>query len=36
LTQETFLRLLSANRTNLEAPRGFLLRTARNLALRTM
>jgi RNA polymerase sigma factor (sigma-70 family) len=33
LTQEAFLRLLSSDRTQLDSPRGFLFRTARNLAL---
>jgi RNA polymerase sigma-70 factor (ECF subfamily) len=33
LTQEAFLRLLSSDRTELDSPRGFLFRTARNLAL---
>jgi RNA polymerase sigma-70 factor (ECF subfamily) len=33
LTQETFVRLLSSERTQLDSPRGFLFRTAQNLAL---
>jgi len=33
LAQETFLRLLSSERKELESPRGFLFRTAQNLAL---
>jgi RNA polymerase sigma factor (sigma-70 family) len=33
LTQEAFLRLLSSDRTQVESPRGFLFRTAQNLAL---
>lgn len=33
LTQEAFLRLLSSDRTHLDSPRGFLFRTAQNLAL---
>jgi RNA polymerase sigma-70 factor (ECF subfamily) len=33
LMQEAFVRLLSAKRTHLESPRGFLFRTAQNLAL---
>src|ERR1700753_1387233 len=33
LTQEAFLRLLSSDRAHLDSPRGFLFRTARNLAL---
>ena len=33
LTQEAFLRLLNSDRKDVESPRGFLFRTARNLAL---
>jgi RNA polymerase sigma-70 factor (ECF subfamily) len=33
LTQEAFARLQSSSRNNLDSPRGFLFRTARNLAL---
>ena len=33
LTQEAFLRLLSSDHGELDSPRGFLFRTARNLAL---
>jgi len=33
LTQEAFVRLQSSSRNHLESPRGFLFRTAHNLAL---
>jgi RNA polymerase sigma factor (sigma-70 family) len=33
LTQEAFIRLRTSNRLELESPRGFLFRTAHNLAL---
>jgi len=33
LTQEAFVRLLSAKQKNLDSPRGYLFRTAQNLAL---
>jgi RNA polymerase sigma factor (sigma-70 family) len=33
LTQEAFVRLRTSRRTDLESPRGFLFRTAHNLAL---
>jgi RNA polymerase sigma-70 factor (ECF subfamily) len=33
LTQEAFVRLQSSSRSHLESPRGFLFRTAHNLAL---
>ncbi|MDB5397427.1 MAG: putative sigma-70 factor, subfamily protein [Rhodospirillales bacterium] len=33
LTQEAFARLQSSTRSHLESPRGFLFRTAHNLAL---
>jgi RNA polymerase sigma factor (sigma-70 family) len=33
LTQDAFVRLQSSGRSDLDSPRGFLFRTARNLAL---
>jgi RNA polymerase sigma factor (sigma-70 family) len=33
LTQEAFVRLQASSRTHLDSPRGFLFRTAHNLAL---
>lgn len=33
LTQESFMRLCAADMTDVESPRAFLFRTARNLAL---